>query len=514
MIWVTFSNGFSNHTEKLHQEDVVRYIAECHRQGIHVMAYESIANMFWQDMYKNVPESRAWPSIGKNGKPVPYGSADYEKVGYISRFMADLGNPEWLVYLRKRLDIALDAGADGIIYDNNSTSGLGQLLNVYRMIYQYGSSRQKDFLLMGNFHLGTYVFNRVTNCMTTEDGLEPGIYDEAHAHLLRESQYAIPIGQGFLVDNVGLFRLLDSLSQGWKPNLVEDGRREYAERLSTPMSPTRQELALAEAMSFGVAEELYVEDALATGLWKADPEAIAEWNAISKYNHFFDNHEEYFVGTKPVAPIAVVLDDTSSGVGVLNGLGARNVLFDVLYERDLTNDKLARYSAVALLTAKTVKENSLAELERYVRNGGKLLVAGDATTLDETGHARVRPSWFGQNRGKGECTYFDQMPSLDKLAEILKSDQGTKIPTLSAPPGIVYNVVERPGKGQLIVHLLNYGPIAEENFKLALNKKYSSATLLSPDVPGARQLSLHRSGEGYELVLPKLAIYSMLVLTQ
>ena len=47
MIWVTFSNGFSNETEKLNQEQLARYIAECHRQGIHVMAYESMTNMFW-----------------------------------------------------------------------------------------------------------------------------------------------------------------------------------------------------------------------------------------------------------------------------------------------------------------------------------------------------------------------------------------------------------------------------------------------------------------------------------
>ena len=169
---------------------------------------------------------------------------------------------------------------------------------------------------------------------------------------------------------------------------------------------------------------------------------------------------------------------------------------------------------MALLTAKTVGDNSLAVLESYVRNGGKLFVAGDAATLDERGRTRVRPSLFGQNVGKGECTYFDQIPSLDKLAEILKTDQGTKIPILSAPPGIVYNVVERPGKGQLIVHLLNYGATAEENVKLSLNKKYNSATFLSPDAPGARQLSLHRSGSGYELVIPKLDIYSMLVLAQ
>ena len=45
LVWVTFSNGFSNETEKPQQEEIRRYIDECHRQGIHVMAYESIANM-------------------------------------------------------------------------------------------------------------------------------------------------------------------------------------------------------------------------------------------------------------------------------------------------------------------------------------------------------------------------------------------------------------------------------------------------------------------------------------
>jgi len=43
LIWVTFSNGFSEQTERPQQELARRYIEECHRQGIHVMAYESIS---------------------------------------------------------------------------------------------------------------------------------------------------------------------------------------------------------------------------------------------------------------------------------------------------------------------------------------------------------------------------------------------------------------------------------------------------------------------------------------
>ena len=101
-----------------------RYIDECHRQGIRVMAYESIANMFWEDMYQNVPESRAWPYIGKDGKPVPYGAGDYTKMGRVTRYMADLENPQWRAYLRRRIDLAFDAGADGVMYDNNFSDHL------------------------------------------------------------------------------------------------------------------------------------------------------------------------------------------------------------------------------------------------------------------------------------------------------------------------------------------------------------------------------------------------------
>ncbi len=109
--WVTFSNGFSIPTEQNHREQLQRYIAECHRQGIHVIAYESVANIFWEDMFQEVPESKNWVQMGGDGKPVPYGSGDYSKMGRVTRYMADRANPGWRDYLKKRVDLAIDAGA-------------------------------------------------------------------------------------------------------------------------------------------------------------------------------------------------------------------------------------------------------------------------------------------------------------------------------------------------------------------------------------------------------------------
>lgn len=352
-IWVTFSNGFSIPTERAHQQEVRAYIEECHRQGIRVFAYESITNLFWEDMYEHVPEARHWAARGKDGKPVPYGSGDYAKVGRITRYLADLGNPGWRAYLRKRIDLAVEAGADGIVYDNNFGD---HLLETYQELYRYASGRKPDLLLMGNFHRDTYVLNRVLNSITTEDGREPGLYAEA----------------GRLVNNIGLFRLQSALSEGWKPVMVEDGGRETGERFTVPLSASRHQLALAESMMFGIAMEVFVEGAFAHRLWVGDAEGMAIWRAIGRYNRFFAGNEQYYAGGQSLAAAAVVVSDDGSEVPLLDDLAGRGVIYDVLYARDLNAERLACYRATVQLAPQpgAAAHRSLEELEAALRAGG------------------------------------------------------------------------------------------------------------------------------------------------
>jgi hypothetical protein len=511
MVWVTFSNGFSLESERSHQEQVRRYIAECHRQGIHVMAYESIANMFWEDMFQHVPESRNWVQIGEDGKPVPYGAGDYTKMGRVTRYMANLANPQWREYLKRRVDLAIDAGADGIAYDNNFGS---RLVEVYRDIYQYASTRKKDFLLMGNFHQNTYALNRLVNCMTTEDGVEPGVYAEAHlqsGRMMRQRSSLLPVPPGLLVNNMGLFAIHDALSDGWKPLLIEDGAREVGVRETTPMTGARHQLALAEAMSFGISMELFVEGAFAQGLIESDPKTMAIWQAIGKYNRFFTDHEQYYVGARSVAPVAIILDDRSEGAVLLNGLAARGVLFDVIYEHDLATKNLSSYAVVVLLTAQSVRERALSALVSYVAAGGKVIAVGDAAALDETGRRRLRPTWFGRKTGKGECTYYERAPSVDELAKALKDAGGKGSLRVEAPLGVLYHVTQDPKTGRTMVHLLNYTLQPSAEIKVVPQKIYVRIKLFSPDVPQELQLA-PSSARPTELQLPSVRIYSLLVL--
>jgi hypothetical protein len=509
--WVTFSNGFSIPTEQNHREQLRRYIAECHRQGIHVIAYESVANIFWEDMFEQVPESRDWIQKDADGKPVPYGSGDYSKMGRVTRYMADLGNPQWRDYLKKRVDLAIDAGADALMYDNNFG---GHLVDLYQDIYRYGAARKKDFMMMGNFHQNNYVLNRLINCMTTEDGAEPGVYDEAHLQGRRgrlDAAALVSVGNGRLVTNVGLFRIFNALSQGWKPMLVEDGGREVGVRETNPMPALREQLALAEAMSFGVGMEVFVEGGFARVLFQNDPKAMTIWRAIGTYNRFFAEHEQYYAGTKSLAPVAVVLDDRSESVSLLDGLAARRVLFDVIYESDLTAEKLAPYKVVALLTARTVRQRALSALETYVTSGGRIIAAGDAATLDETRQKRAQPEWFGKQTGKGECTYSAQIPPLDNLSKSLRDAAGPGQIQVEAPADVLYNIVQQPATGRVMIHFLNYALNPSGEIKVVSQNKYARISLLSPDSAQAVQLSIP-PGVPAEMKVPPVRVYSLLVL--
>lgn len=313
-IWVTFSNGFSIETERAHMAQLKEYIARCHAAGIRVLAYQSIANLFWEDMFEKVPESKEWVRTGADGKPTPYGAAAYKQMGRVTRYMARISHPGWQEYLLKRVELSLDAGADGIFYDNNFNEALPE---TYQRVYEWASSRKRDVLLMGNFHSNSYVMNRLTNAMSTEDGWEPGVYAD-----------------GRLVNNIGLFRLHQGLSGGWKPVLIEHGHREVGDRFSNPISPRRHQLAIAEAAACGASFEVFSEGSFADGLWRGKPEAMENWRAIAQYNRFLADNQELYAGAENDARVTVMVDDSGKSVAALNALAARNVMFRVVYGHD------------------------------------------------------------------------------------------------------------------------------------------------------------------------------------
>jgi hypothetical protein len=514
VVWITLSVGFSPEAEAAHQAEVRRYIAECHRNGIHVMAYESIANIFWEDMFARHPEAKGWVQLRKDGTPTPYGSADYNRMGRTTRYMADLNNPEWQKLVLQRVDLAIESGADGIIYDNNSSDAL---IPMYEKIRDHAMERRHEFLIMANFHHDTYALNRLLNCITTEDGREPGLWGEDaknFAAIKEQLPYAQKLGARYVVNNFGLLSMHEALSEGWKPTTVEDGTRANLTRYETFMPVAHQKLALAENMAFGVPLELYVEGRPANELYTQEPGAVAVWDAVAQYNGFFAQHQELYEGAHSVAPLAIVVDDRSEGVPVLNGLAARGVPFVVVYERDVTAEMLKRYQAVALLGAQTVHESSILALADYVRDGGYLLATRDSGTLNENGAKRSRSAYFLDPEMKGTAAFLDLSIGMDAMAKALLSASGHGPVTVQAPTGVLFHVTEQRGGERRMVHLLNYTGEPAHGVTVQVDGRYASVRLLSPD--GDTSLTTHYNAKAKITTaeVGTLDTFSVLVLEQ
>jgi hypothetical protein len=247
-------------------------------------------------------------------------------------------------------------------------------------------------------------------------------------------------------------------------------------------------------------------------LFRDVPEAKLAWEAIGRYNRFFADNEEYYVGARSVASLAVILDNSSEGVELLNGLAGRNVAYDVLYEHDVTPGKLKPYAAVALLTAQMVRDRSVKALEEYLAGGGKVVAAGNVATQDERGSSRPQPSFLRSKTGRGECIYLEKLPPIDELARTLIAADRRPLVSVVAPKGVLYNFVEQPKTGRVIVHLLNYTLKRAEKIKIAVEGRYGPVRLLSPDGVPEQVRRLTSSGPFTELEIPQLSIYSVLIL--
>ncbi|WP_437222444.1 glycoside hydrolase family 66 protein [Planctomicrobium sp. SH661] len=502
LVWVTFSVGFSNETERRHQEQVRAYIAECHRQGIHVMAYESVANMFWNDMFRVHPESREWTSLDKNGKPVLYGASP-------ARYMANLEHPGWRAYLLGRIDLAIDAGADGIMYDNNFGSRLPEL---YTEIQQHATSRKPDFLIMANFHGDGYQINRMINCITTEDGREPGIYKKEGKtpEEMRDPAYI----EANWVNNVGLLRIHEALSDGWKPVMVENGRRESAAgepdsgngRMVALPAPKRCQLSLAEPMMFGVAHELFIEGGTAFRLWTQEPEMMKSWEAIGIYNRFFAEHEDLYVGARSQADVLAVISEGDPKISLLEGLAARKLLFNVQYDTNVRPEQLSQYQTVLLLGSR-VHSSLWTALSQFGMAGKSVIAIESAASQDETGKPVASPfiAKIIPYRGREDIA---------ALTAAITAATPKPGPTLEAPPGVLFNVTTQSNPARTLVHLLNYTLEPTGPIKLTLPEAFQQVRQVSPDQEQAALRVFSSTERGTEVEIPQLHIYSVLILDQ
>jgi Glycoside-hydrolase family GH114 len=295
-IWVTWSNGWSVKDEEENRQNLKKVIARCHENGIHVSAYLSASNMFRNSAYRDDPETK---NYGLRMHRIPMFYAGPTKTDLqISwdRRLADARKAGWRAYLLKKAELAVDAGADAIMWDNmiGYNQGLAQLLDdTQRMAERKARETGRPKVMVeANIHVAPdrFAMNDINEVIWEEDGKDtPGVWN---GH--------------WQVGNARKIKFLNGEKQPWQPLKYENDLYHCGPRERCIPSPAEQKLSIAEAYAFGAATSRNIEGRFLCSLIKGEPEAREAWTAITQYNHFVVEHQNLYHQTEPVARIALL----------------------------------------------------------------------------------------------------------------------------------------------------------------------------------------------------------------
>jgi hypothetical protein len=476
-IWVTWSSGWSLKDEDENRETLKKVIARCHENGIHVSAYLSASNMFRISAYRDDPETKNY-GLWMHGIPMYYAGPSMTDP-HISwnRRLADARKPGWRAYLLKKAELALDAGADAIMWDNmiGYDDGLAQLLDdTQRMAERKAQQTGRPKIVVeANIHIppDRFAMNDMNEVIWEEDGKDtPGVWNGK-----------------WQVDNARKIKFLNGEKQHWQPLKYENDLYHCGPRERCIPSPAEQKLSIAEAYTFGAATSRNIEGRFLSALIKGEPDANEAWTAIAQYNHFLVEHRELYHETGPAARIALISAEPHNPLA--DEFLKQSVFFETKVLAHLDKGVPLDRFKVLVVSADLPKLSAeqTAQLDMFTSGGGIIMRAGK-TDQRIVAHAEAAAGG----------------------------------PRLSLEPrGYVLGQLTRKPDGRtLILHLLNYNhEAAAQNVKLRLdlsglvqNLSRWEVKVLSPDTAQPQLANLSLRGTVAEFTLGRIEHYTVVTL--
>lgn len=480
-VWITWSVGYSWQDESVQRDQCRALTSRLHEKGIHVTAYLCATSMFWESMFRDEPRSTRWITYDPRGVPYRY-SGGRDPL----RFIADIANPEWVAYEKRRIGAALDAGVDAIFLDNTADGPndamdrfIGQLRRYIR------EEKHSAAPLLTNYGLASNIvaLNRNMEIVFNEHWMEPGVW-----------------GEDWNASNTWRTRYVRGVVPDWKPLISEYSVFHEGDRAHGWLKPKSARLGIAEAAAFRSAYAWDMEGPFDTALMVGDPSAMETWKAIGRYNGFLKDHEDLYVKARGTAPIAVLISERAGGprirvdwptdnTGLYDLLGKNSVLHDIRLITAVDEAQLAPYAGVVLpaFVARTAEESAM--LARYRAKGGKVLELPAG------------------------------MPPQEILSKVRALAPDGMALAVEGAPHVLGNVT-RIGAGKAFaIHVLNYNPEPVSGVRIRLRLDRDSASLagahprlITPDAQTAEIADVRRNRAEIEFTIHKLDTYGVVVL--
>ena len=503
-VWVTYSVGFSEKDEAEQRAAVREIVKKLHARGIKAAAYVCAISMFWESMFKDVPQSVKWLMFDSKGFPYRYSDgAD------ALRFIADLDNPDWVNYQKRRVGNIVDDGLDAIFFDNtnidyhaNSEESVSRFLA--EIVGYTRNEKKSDIPLFTNLGLGAQFIhlNRYMDVVYAESWVEPGVW---------EGQWD--------VSNVRRNRLLKGVNGSDKPFVTEYSLFHKGDRNDSFLSARSQKLGIAEAAAFGAAYTWDMEGPFDTALARQESKAVESWSAIARYNEFLADHVSLYAGAVNAAPWLVLLPEGldpdfgwAGNVPRLDLLTRASVLCDYRLANAVSKTELSAYEGIIVPAYSALSAEQRGLLRGYQAGGGKVFAFSEtASAMGLTGE--ILP--VKENALNSGNNPADQVVS--QLAALAPS--ATRIDLANKAGHVIANLTTTQHGKAVAVHLLNYDPerSQEVKLKLVLGKgleKFAGKrpSVISPDSTGSTPLKMQWKGTTLEVTLPPIDTYSVLLL--
>jgi hypothetical protein len=500
-VWVTYSVGFSWEDEAAQRAQVREITRKLHARGIKVAAYMCAPSMFWESMFKDVPQSVRWIMFDNQGSPYRY-SGGRDPL----RFLADLDNPGWVEYQKRRVGAIIDDGLDAIFFDNTASpqwSSNESVTAFFTKIRDFARQEKKSSIpLFTNFGLNPSraVLNQQMDFIYDEGWAEPGAWND-----------------DWVVSNIRRDRYVRSLNSPWKPLLTEYSIFHQGDRASTFLKPRSQRLAIAEAATIGAAYNWDSEGPLDKALVTHEAAAVESWGAIGQYNRFLAEHTALYADAVNVAPWLVLVNDSlqtgfawMDNIPRVDFLSRNSFLYDLKLASRVNSRDLAAYQGVIVPTYATLPAEKKAMIHDFQAAGGKAYIFAERFETEGPNAEIYSPATEGTSGETAQEHVRGELQSLVPAATRVE---------VETTGHILANVTSIQGGKGLAVHLLNYDPRPASGLKvrLVLGKDQGrfmglKPTLVSPDAAHPVIAKQEWKGETLEVTLPSLDVYSVLIL--
>jgi hypothetical protein len=284
----------------------------------------------------------------------------------------------------------------------------------------------------------------------------------------------------------------------------------------------------------------------------------------TRYLDFYKQQRKDFLQTKDLADVAILRSHASMAYNSFSTqlstilfeqtLIQCKIPFDIIFDPNLKD--LSKYRVLVLANQECLSDEQCKLIRAFVQNGGGLVSTDNTSLYNEWTRLRPEPGladvfqmkaaeFTGSsqqekriNYGKGKAVYIPEIVPSTQLPEKRSSFTSLywKLPKnweqlsnavtwacgkelsvhVDAPLSVVMNVVQQPGSGKIVIHLVNFdikNPVKNISVSMTrdLKAKIKNITLKSPDISKEMPLTFNEK-ERVTFIVPELKIYDMVVI--